>query len=100
MVDLNAASYVIHVEHEGLDMFVKWTDPDAHDGRGFVELTVDPALAQPFATIGNAIDVILERSRVKPAHRDGKPNRPLQQGYRCKVLSLARADALVLSKAR
>jgi hypothetical protein len=52
-------------------------DPEAHDGRGDVEWSPDPARAQRFPDVRTALEALRAVPRCRPRRPDGKPNRPL-----------------------
>ena len=57
--------------------FVKSYDPEAHDGRGFVEWTTDPDEAVIFHSPAQALRLYQQVPVTRPYRADGKPNRPL-----------------------
>lgn len=57
--------------------YLQAADFDAHDGRGFVQWTEDPARAKRFPSMGEALAYWRTRSKVRPIRPDGRPNRPL-----------------------
>jgi|SRR5215467_6536732 len=57
--------------------WVAWYDPDANQGLGGAEFTLDPARALAFRTPNAALRCWRQRSHVRPTRFDGKPNRPL-----------------------
>lgn len=57
--------------------YVELFDPDAHDGRGHIELTTDPAAALRFPDQVAAWQCWKQASTVRPTRPDGQPNRPL-----------------------
>jgi len=58
-------------------LFVMAYDPDAYNGKGWVDFTADPALALRFVDNVEAFAFWRQRSTVNPTRPDGKPNRPL-----------------------
>lgn len=60
-----------------LPTFVEAYDPEAFDGRGFVDFTDDPARAIHFATQAEAIEFWRQVPKSRPVREDGRPNRPL-----------------------
>jgi len=58
-------------------LFVLDCDVDAHDGRGYADLTDDPTKARRFADAAEAFVFYRRTSTVRPVRPDGKPNRPL-----------------------
>jgi len=52
-------------------------DPDAFDGRGEADWTVDPRQALQFPDHAAAYRCWQQTSQVRPVREDGRPNRPL-----------------------
>lgn len=59
------------------DYWVMAYDPDAHEGRGEVQTTHDPALALHFNDSVSAWMTWKQQSKRLPLRADGRPNRPL-----------------------
>lgn len=57
--------------------YVKVYDPEAHDGRGFIEFTKNINEAITFNSNREAMDFYRQISTTRPLRQDGKPNRPL-----------------------
>lgn len=57
--------------------WVRSCNVDARDGRGYVEITTQRALAMTFDGVGAALDYYRRQSTVQPLRDDEKPNRPL-----------------------
>jgi hypothetical protein len=57
-------------------MYVTAYDPDAHDGRGDVAASGDPAKALRFASAQGAFNWWKRPSTIRPYREDGMPNRP------------------------
>jgi hypothetical protein len=61
---------------QAIGLFVKTIDVDAHEGRGFADLTGALAKAMRFATPRDAFNYWRRQSTVMPLRADGQPNRP------------------------
>lgn len=57
--------------------WLKFYDPEAHDGQGLVEWTEDPAQALRFSDQRAAWECYRRVPVRRPYRPDGKPNRPL-----------------------
>lgn len=57
--------------------YVKFYNPDAHDGQGETDWTDDPLEAVAFDSFDAALDYWRQISTVRPLRADGMPNRPL-----------------------
>jgi hypothetical protein len=53
-------------------------DPEANDGRGFVQFRPDPASAMRFDTAADALAYLATSPASRPLRADGQPNRPLR----------------------
>lgn len=58
-------------------LYVQSFDVEAFGGRGEIEFTDNPDMAQGFLSLGDAMDAWYQQSRVRPIREDGKANRPL-----------------------
>lgn len=72
--------------------YVKVYDPEAHDGRGYIEFTLDLKEAITFASRREAMDFWRTVSVTRPIRPDGKPNRPLT-AFSVMIEDLAKVDA-------
>src|SRR3954466_4477754 len=77
---------------------VAWSDPDAHDGRGDAEFTLDPLRAKRFPNAADAMKYWRRQSTIRPTRDDGKPTRPLT-AFTVVVLSLAQWREALADKA-
>lgn len=71
---------VLHVNGRGepaTDLWVESHDVDAHDGRGAVEFTDDPAKAQTWPSAMALFDAWRRVPSARPLRADGEPNRPM-----------------------
>jgi hypothetical protein len=57
--------------------YLEWFDPEAHDGRGYVQFTALQAGAKQFASYAAVLEFLRTRPKIRPLRPDGKPNRPL-----------------------
>lgn len=57
--------------------YLAWYNPDARDGIGEADWTLDPSGAMQFDSAEAALRAYRAVSTVRPVRADGKPNRPL-----------------------
>lgn len=67
----------VHFGTAKVGSYVVSYDPDAHNGRGYVEGNLDLKKAKRFGSFEEAVEYWRQVSTVKPTRPDGKPNRPL-----------------------
>ena len=60
-----------------INQWLKAFNHEAHDGRGTVEMTPDPAQAMTFDNAMAVLECWRSVSETRPFRPDGKPNRPL-----------------------
>jgi hypothetical protein len=63
--------------HPWAGAYLKAYDPEAHDGQGFAEWTMDPAEALRFENAVDALEFWRQVPKSRPVRGDGQPNRPL-----------------------
>lgn len=76
-VIVNAGAAILGPADPHIGEYLAAYDPDAHDGRGRVTWTADPAQAMVFASGVDAWTCWRSTSTVQPLRPDGRPNRPL-----------------------
>jgi hypothetical protein len=62
-------------DHVG--QYLKSTDFEAHNGRGYITFTPELAQAMKFENKNAALVFYLRASKTVPVRSDGRPNRPL-----------------------
>ena len=67
--------------------YLKFYDPDGHNGRGTVRTCRRIQDAMRFADAGAALECWRRQSTVRPLRTDGKPNRPLT-AYHAEIVNL------------